>query len=368
MTSNEKEGKVEKVSIIVPVHNAQEFLRECLDSIISQTYKNTEIILAENYSSDKSAAICEEYARKYDNVFMYRVMFDTPGEVRNFGTDRSHGEYIMYVDADDYLFDDTVVEEFVKCMQRKDGSGRTADVAVGNYRRLWRGRLLETTGHGVFSGCARDSCRFRFEGFFSVGTLSYAWAKMYRRSFLLSRGIVFGNYRYAEDKMYNYMCYINGAVYTFSDKDVYVYRRNEKSISNTYRENGYRDWIRIAEDLDGELVKKGKESEYFDLPSCTIFFAAFFDAKNEYVHSGRRLKAVRGLLRTYASYELPRRCFKEMSRKKSTRELPSFTYRLLVRAFALLMRFRCYGALALGVKLLVDLRIDERLSDTGKRS
>ena len=66
---------------------------------------------------------------------------------------------------------------------------------------------------------------------------------MYRKSFLDSNKIEFGDYRYAEDKIYNYFCYIAGARYAFIDKKIYVYRRNEQSVSNTYRKDGDKDWM-----------------------------------------------------------------------------------------------------------------------------
>ncbi len=358
---------MEKVSIIVPVHNAVEYLRECIESLVMQSYENTEIILVENSSDDGSGEICAEYAKEYKNIFVYEADCASPGAARNYGVEHSDGEYIMYVDSDDYLPDRSVVQGFVELFSEQEVSGSRADIAVGNYKRLWRGRLLDTVGHGAFSGEKRDSCAFRFAGFFSAGTLSYVWAKMYRRAFLEENGINFGDYRYAEDKMYNYMCYINGAGYIFEDSNVYIYRRNEKSVSNSYREDGYRDWMWIAQDLQTALTEKNKIHLYSDLIAYTIFFAAFFDAKMEYIYTDKSVRAVRKLLKIYASYDLSRECFKKMSSGSSVRSVPSFAYRFMIRVFAAAMRFHCFGILALGVKLLVDLKVDERLSDTGKR-
>ena len=167
--------------------------------------------------------------------------------------------------------------------------------------------------------------------------------------------------------MYNYMCYINGAGYIFEDSNVYIYRRNEKSVSNSYREDGYRDWMWIAQDLKTALTEKNKIHLYSDLIAYTIFFAAFFDAKMEYIYTDKSVRAVRKLLKIYASYDLSRECFKKMSSGSSVRSVPSFAYRFMIRVFAAAMRFHCFGILALGVKLLVNLKVDERLSDTGKR-
>lgn len=95
---------MKKVSVIVPVYNAEPFLRECVDSILSQSYPAIELILIDNYSKDGSLAICKEYEKQYDNVICVAFHDNMgPSEARNYGIKIATGEYIGFCDSDDYI-------------------------------------------------------------------------------------------------------------------------------------------------------------------------------------------------------------------------------------------------------------------------
>ena len=91
------------VSIIVPIYNKEKFIDKCLKSIVFQTYKNTEIILIDDGSNDKSADICYKYASKYKNIKYYYINNSGVSNARNVGIKKSKGEYIVFIDADDYI-------------------------------------------------------------------------------------------------------------------------------------------------------------------------------------------------------------------------------------------------------------------------
>lgn len=101
------------ISIIVPVYNVEKYLRECLDSIINQTYKNIEIILVDDGSTDGSGAICDEYALIDNRISVLHISNGGVSNARNLGIDNAHGEYIMFVDADDIIMP-YVIEHGVK--------------------------------------------------------------------------------------------------------------------------------------------------------------------------------------------------------------------------------------------------------------
>ena len=105
---------MEKVSIIVPVYNAAEYVGKCLESVALQDYKNIEIIVVEDGSDDESPDVCKEYARRYDNIKVYHDKCGTAGAARNYGMSKAAGDYVMFVDADDYLTDNCVVSELIK--------------------------------------------------------------------------------------------------------------------------------------------------------------------------------------------------------------------------------------------------------------
>lgn len=96
-------GQNNLVSVIVPVYKVEEYLRECIDSIINQTYKNLEIILVDDGSPDKCGEICEEYARNDSRITVYHKENGGLSDARNYGIKRCNGEYITFVDSDDVI-------------------------------------------------------------------------------------------------------------------------------------------------------------------------------------------------------------------------------------------------------------------------
>ncbi|OKZ57550.1 MAG: hypothetical protein BHV97_02870 [Clostridium sp. CAG:349_48_7] len=88
-----------KVSVIIPVYNAEKYLKTALESILTQNYKNLEILLINNNSTDKSEAICSEYAQNHDNIHVFNELKAGAGHARNCGIKHANGDYILFVDA-----------------------------------------------------------------------------------------------------------------------------------------------------------------------------------------------------------------------------------------------------------------------------
>ncbi len=91
------------ISIIIPVYNVERYLRECIDSIIAQTYKNLEIILVDDGSSDKSGEICDEYSKKDSRIKVIHKKNGGLSDARNVALDIAKGDYIGFIDSDDYI-------------------------------------------------------------------------------------------------------------------------------------------------------------------------------------------------------------------------------------------------------------------------
>lgn len=350
---NEKEIH-ELISVVVPIYNAELFLKEMIESILRQSYAEWELLLIDAGSEDRSFPICEEYAKKYDNIFVFKTESESPGNSRNFGISHAKGSYICFVDADDYLSNIDLFKHYMKiAVQGKK------DIVVCDYERLWKGKLLPAASHSTFSKYGTDTEEFRFRGFFSVGSLSYVWNKLYSKQFLETNDIWFSDEGYAEDKLFNMQCYLAGASYAFLPEKGYVYRKNEQSISHQYEKDRSDGWMRIA--------KKIEEIKHTNLTDYTIFFAAFFDAKMEYEKNKKSLLSAKRVLQKYGNNPLAECCFKHLWKEKRKNLPEHFMWRWMMRGFSFFMSRKCYLFLAIGIKLLIDLRIDERLSDTGKR-
>lgn len=95
-----------KISIIVPVYNVRDYLRKCIDSLVGQTYRDFEVILVDDGSTDDSGAICDEYSRKYDFIRTFHKLNGGLSSARNYGLKFITGDYVSYVDSDDYVESD----------------------------------------------------------------------------------------------------------------------------------------------------------------------------------------------------------------------------------------------------------------------
>lgn len=107
------------VSVIVPIYNVEKYLKECLDSLVNQTYSNVEIILINDGSRDNSAQIAKYYVDKFENFVLYEQENKGLSAARNLGIEHSKGEYICFLDSDDYLVNDAIAR-LVQLAQNKN--------------------------------------------------------------------------------------------------------------------------------------------------------------------------------------------------------------------------------------------------------
>ena len=100
--------RLPQISIIVPVYKTEAYLEKCVESIVKQTYSNIEIILVDDGSPDTCPAICDKLADTYENVIVYHKQNGGQGSARNYGVEKAHGDFIVFVDSDDYVSADYV--------------------------------------------------------------------------------------------------------------------------------------------------------------------------------------------------------------------------------------------------------------------
>lgn len=355
----EKKGVI---SVVVPVYNAERYLEQAVESVRQQNYQKWEMFLVVSDSEDNSCELAESFAERYENIYCIHNIGGI-GKARNIGMEAATGEYLLFMDADDYLPEESVFQNYINIAEKID-----VDIVVSNYVRLWNERILPVIKNSSFSIYNRDVEEFRFRGFFSVGTLSYVWGKLYRSAFLKMNEISFTDFSYAEDKLFNMQCYCCKARYAFVESIGYVYRRNEMSVSNRYNPEVGKCWLGIAEELKNWLTVRGKELEsYEDLIQYTIFFASFFDAKMEYEKHKKSVWSIRKILKIYGQNVLARNCFCKLAVMKKTSGLEQIVWRILIWGFSWGMKRKCYLLLSIGVKCMIKYRVDERLSDTGLR-
>lgn len=145
------------VSIIVPVYNVEDLLNRCIDSLLAQTHDRLEIILADDGSTDRSGLICDEYSNMDSRVRVLHIPNSGPSEARNIATESATGEYLMYVDSDDWVEAD-IVSRLLSLAQATD-----ADISVCN--------LIRTSDENIH--VEADSRQFTYSGSEAVKVMLY---------------------------------------------------------------------------------------------------------------------------------------------------------------------------------------------------
>lgn len=180
------------ISIVVPVYNAEKFLKRCVDSILAQTFTDFELLLVNDGSTDASLQICKEYEVLDNRV----VVFDKPNggvsSARNVGIDNARGEMISFVDADDYLSPD-YLEAF-------DYNGEYDFYSQGAINE-YHDRPDKVNIH-IYNGLVEK--REFLISMFDTGMISTPWAKLYSSKIIKTNNILFDEkHSYAEDRMFN---------------------------------------------------------------------------------------------------------------------------------------------------------------------
>lgn len=226
------------VSIIIPVYNVENYLRECLDSVLSQTYRELEIILVDDGSKDNCGIICDEYAEKYDNFTVIHKENAGLGMARNTGMEYMHGDYVCFLDSDDYI-EPTLVECLLTNLLEKH-----VDMCKGGFQRITDNKKTLSTvkyKNEVFQGeQARLSMLPRMVGSRPDKKDSIemcVWGAIYNTSHIKENKLRFPSERelISEDLVFNidYMQHANGAC-TIENVG-YNYRMNMNSLSKRYR-------------------------------------------------------------------------------------------------------------------------------------
>lgn len=252
-----------KVSIIIPVYNPGECLQKCIGSLLSQSYKDLEIILVNDKSTDGSDAICKEYARKY-NFFKYIEHELNKGQTitRNDGIEAAEGEWMLFLDSDDCLKEDAL------SLLVSESEKYNADIVLCDYKTI--------DDHGnekVYSSnieeklyTTRELLKHLFDGI-PLPNISCVGSKLYRMSFIRER-----KPKTSEDIKTNYdLAFALDALsaspsIAYKKMAGYIYYIREGSISHSYRQDMYGRMMKARENFKSILLKNGvfeeKELDY----------------------------------------------------------------------------------------------------------
>lgn len=241
----------ECVSVIVPVYNGEKWLNRCVDSVLHQTYDNIEIILVDDGSVDNSALICDDYAKKYTNIKTVHQANAGAGNARNRGLDCAMGEYICFVDSDDWI-EAHYIEGLIKGITDTDvsicGYAISDECGVNDLHKMIVCDRLDVLRRMLMPGYPNAGACY-----------GYLWNKMFKASIIKKYNIRFNNnYVMWEDMLFccRYISYIKDG--RFSAEKLYHYNiDNTESLSHRVNASMMDSWICAAKEIEAVLKAIG---------------------------------------------------------------------------------------------------------------
>jgi glycosyltransferase involved in cell wall biosynthesis len=210
------------VTIAVAVYNTEKYLKDCMDSVVNQTYQNLEIICVNDCSTDKSLEILEEYAAKDTRIKIITNEKNSGlGVTRNVGIDAAHGEYILFIDSDDWL-DLTACEKLIPKAKEND-----SDIVFYSAYEVSEDKKKE------WKQFCEVSCPLSLKDrkALLLQTRPHAWFKLWKLEFMKKHEIRFPDFRKAQDQKPHWIMCLFAEKVAFESECLYYYRRYNAQVS-----------------------------------------------------------------------------------------------------------------------------------------
>ena len=210
------------ISIIVPVFNVDQYLEYCIESILAQTITNYEMILIDDGSTDHSPSICDRYAEKHPQIFVFHQTHLGVADTRNIGLKYSKGDYVVFVDSDDYINPKMLEILYNHLLEFK------ADISICSFEKVFSHSKQELPDYDRKLCCYTniEAC----EQLFSEEYLDMAvcWNKLYKKD--LFQNIAFPMGIIHEDEAVAYKLLYQASLIVYTNAKLYYYFQNEKGI------------------------------------------------------------------------------------------------------------------------------------------
>lgn len=283
-----------KVSIIIPVHNAEEFLEQCVTSLVKQTYQNLEIILINNASKDNSLDICHQLSENDDRILVIHT--DEPGvsNARNLGLDAMTGDFVTFVDSDDWLEHNCIERALYELKKER------ADVSIWSFFKNLPQHELRLAMLPSDKNCfvtdeekeylyrkAIDAYydRISSSNDVSVGT---TWGKLYKAELIQANRLRFvKSLTRAQDVVYSIHAFKYAKKIHFFDECLYHYRIHDTSTcqSSRYIEDTHLPFNTLAEEILTFVNDVDSKSNLLAVAYCRIVRIIYWHLDHNYFHA-----------------------------------------------------------------------------------
>lgn len=254
-----------KVSVIVPVYNVEKYVARCLNSLINQTLHDIEIIIVNDGTKDNSLKICQEYEKKDHRIKIYSKENEGLGLTRNYGLKIATGEYVAFLDSDDYI-DLDFYEKLYNDAKKNETDASFADIKIHKsddniFQRDYmpfRNKVVSSKifMYNLLHVKNKEEYKNEYMGI-SV------WRSIYKREILEKNNIIFVSERkfISEDIIFNIDFCMNSEKLSFIDNTYYYYCSNGSSLTTTYKKDKFEKSIILYE----ELIRRLKEYGEYDI-------------------------------------------------------------------------------------------------------
>lgn len=246
------------VSVVIPVYNVEKYLRECLDSVVGQTYKNLQIILVDDGSTDTSGAICDEYAKKDERITVVHQENQGAGAAKNIGLELVEGEYLSLIDSDDYI-DEKFYETMIRAMEKYN-----ADVAQCLFTNLFADHEIKRKYYFPAPNTRKMSTkRYLFEILYDWKYAIFA-NKVFKTKLLGEAKFPVG--RKIDDEFFTYKLICKAKNVVNVNEHLYHYRMRQSSVMNdNSRDKLNQDRLECFKERYDYIIKKypSLENEYY---------------------------------------------------------------------------------------------------------
>lgn len=238
-----------KISVIVPVYNAEKYISRCIDSVLKQTYSNWELLLVDDGSKDGSLAILNDYAQKDRRIKVFHQENAGAGAARNVGLDNAIGDYIVFIDSDDFVETDyfSLVIEKNTDVVFLDVNRRKEDFSIDGVEKL-----------SIFANLPKEGVlRNQMTGKMLWGGVR----KAVKNEIIKGHNIRFSNHKVGEEAIYSFFVLYYAQDYSFIDKPVYNYILHSDSLSQSKLDD---PWGDVAQYLKEKIVEIRAYEKYAD--------------------------------------------------------------------------------------------------------
>lgn len=302
------------VSVIIPVYNKEEYLDDCLKSLVNQVYRNIEIIIINDGSKDNSNSVIKKYASKDSRIKYFSQDNKGVAFTRNRGLSIATGEYVFFLDADDLLEKNSISKLVFNAKQTK------ADIVIGNYSEKSNGKITKKPELQEII-LKKDDLKSKetiLDMFIlNARPLSVIWNKLYNIEFIRKNRIEFENGVLAEDRLFNLRCYINNPVIQIINEYTFIYNIVENSRSRSFDSNYYNESISLLKILNKYLRDDSKFENNSDLLQLNCMYDIYKLLSYTFRYSNQKVSSTIYVLKELKKETLVTKTISQMLKNRS---------------------------------------------------